>query len=98
MSFRRVNKTLDLSPRIGPFPASQFVPWILISGIVLFLGKKVVNLPWIWVLVLIFWGCSTWWVITAGGYYKFFGKFVDPPQWVRGIAFIRPLLSNNEPK
>jgi hypothetical protein len=91
--FRRVNKTLDLSPRIGPFPAAQFIPWMIIGGTIFLLGKKLLDLPWIWVIILIIWGCATWWVITAGGYYKFFGKFVESPHWVRGIAFIKPLLS-----
>ncbi len=92
-NFRKVNKSLDLSPRIGPFPAEQLIPWLMIGGTVFFLGKRVFNLPWLWVIILIIWGCSTWWVITAGGYYKFFSKFIEPPHWVRGMGRIQPLLS-----
>ena len=93
-SFRKVNKRLDLSPRIGPFPAEQFIPWLIIGGTVFFLGKRVFNLPWLWVIILIIWGCSTWWVITAGGYYKFFSKFIQPPHWVRGMGRNQALLSH----
>ncbi|MGK7882250.1 MAG: hypothetical protein AB4060_19435 [Crocosphaera sp.] len=92
-NFRKVNKSLDLSPRIGPFPAEQFIPWLMIGVTVFFLGKRVFDLPWLWVIILIIWGCSTWWVITAGGYYKFFSKFIEPPHWVRGMGRIQPLLS-----
>ena len=92
-NFRKVNKSLDLSPRIGPFPAEQFIPWLMIGVTVFFLGKRVLNLPWLWVIILIIWGCSTWWVITAGGYYKFFSKFIEPPHWVRGMGRTKPLLS-----
>ncbi len=95
-NFRRVNKSLDLSPRIGPFPAEQFIPWLIIGGTVFILGKRVFNLPWLWVIILIIWGCSTWWVITAGGYYKFFSKFIEPPHWVRGMGRTQPLLSQRE--
>ena len=95
-NFRKVNKSLDLSPRIGPFPAEQFIPWLIIGGTVFFLGKSVFNLPWLWVIILIIWGCSTWWVITAGGYYKFFSKFIKPPHWVRGMGRNQPLLSQGE--
>ena len=93
-SFRKVNKSLDLSPRIGPFPAEQFLPWLIIGVTVFFLGKRVFNLPWLWVIILIIWGCSTWWVITAGGYYKFFSKFIEPPHWVRGMGRNQALLSH----
>ncbi|MGB5596623.1 MAG: hypothetical protein WBM62_21670 [Crocosphaera sp.] len=94
--FRRVNKTLDLSPRIGPFPAAQLLPWMLIGLSGFLIGKKLLNFPLIWVLIFIIWGCSTWWVITAGGYYKFFAKFIHPPRWVRGMGQIEPLLSQLE--
>ena len=93
-NFRRVNKSLDLSPRIGPFPAEQFLPWLIIGVTVFFLGKRVFNLPWLWIIILIIWGCSTWWVITAGGYYKFFSKFIQPPHWVRGMGRNQALLSH----
>ena len=95
-NFRRVNKSLDLSPRIGPFPAEQFLPWLIIGVTVFFLGKRVFNLPWLWIIILIIWGCSTWWVITAGGYYKFFSKFIEPPHWVRGMGRTKSLLSQRE--
>ena len=93
-NFRKVNKSLDLSPRIGPFPAEQFLPWLIIGVTVFFLGKRVFNLPWLWIIILIIWGCSTWWVITAGGYYKFFSKFIQPPHWVRGMGRNQALLSH----
>lgn len=90
---RPVNQTLGSQPRFGPLPADQVIPWAAISFAFYFLFQEVLKLGWNWTILLIIWGCGTWWVLTGSKSWKFLGKFVSCPTWTRGRVAYRSLKS-----
>ncbi|MGB7443438.1 MAG: hypothetical protein WA919_20425 [Coleofasciculaceae cyanobacterium] len=86
--FRKVNASLDKQPKIGPFPADQFLPWIAIAGISYYLFKIALGLSWIWTGILAAWGMSTWWILTGSHSWRFLSKFIPVPNWVRGTLCV----------
>ncbi|NEQ64382.1 MAG: hypothetical protein F6K21_02565 [Symploca sp. SIO2D2] len=92
--FRTVNTTLGKQPKIGPFPADQFVPWMVICGVSYYLFKVTLNLSWVWTGALAAWGMSTWWVLTGSRSWRFLSKFVPVPNWVRAYTTYRRLLNS----
>ncbi len=83
--FRKVNQILGASPKIGPFPTELVFPWIVISLSLFFICYVFLNLPWLWVVPIVAWGDSTWWVLTGSRPHKFLSKFVPVPRWTRGV-------------
>ncbi|NER27601.1 MAG: hypothetical protein F6J89_08190 [Symploca sp. SIO1C4] len=91
--YRKVNATLDKQPKIGPFPADQFFPWMVICGVFYYLFKVALGMNWVWTGALAAWGMSTWWVLTGNRSWKFLSKFVSVPTWVRAMTTYRRLLN-----
>ncbi len=60
--FRTVNQILGAQPNLGPFPASQIVPWGLIL-IFCWFCKGLLNLNWLWTGLLAAWLMSTCWIL-----------------------------------
>ncbi|PSF29440.1 hypothetical protein C7H19_24280 [Aphanothece hegewaldii CCALA 016] len=89
-------RNLDKSPRIFFMPGDQIFPWAIIFGLCFVILKKVLGLSWIWVIVTSGWGMATWWVLTFGGMYAFFGRLVETPNWTRAIVPYQPVLSSGE--
>ncbi len=89
---RPVNQTLGMQPRFGPFPADQLVPWLVIGFTCYFLLHGLLQLSWLWVILAIGWGCSTWWLLTGSKSWKFLSKFLNPPTWSRGRVRYRSFL------
>ncbi|NUN67098.1 hypothetical protein HCU40_20850 (plasmid) [Pseudanabaena biceps] len=83
--FRRVNQILGASPKIDPFPSDLVFPWILISLFLFFVCYVFLNLPWLWVILIVAWGDATWWVLTGSRPHKFLSKFIPVPRWSRGV-------------
>ncbi|NEO37131.1 MAG: hypothetical protein F6J90_12725 [Moorea sp. SIOASIH] len=90
--FRRVNRTLDEKPKIGPIPADQFIPWAIIWAIAYYIVKGVLGASWVWTSCFGVWGMSTWWVLTSSSHWKFLSKFISVPQWTRGMGRYQRLL------
>ena len=90
--FRPVNQLLGSQPRFGPFPAEQLVPWFVIGAVVFFVGHQLCNLDWLPTVLLMGWGCSTWWVLTGSHSWKYLSKFQRTPRWTRGRMRYRSLL------
>jgi hypothetical protein len=90
--FRRVNTTLDKTPHLGPIPLDLILPWGGVCIASYFLGQ-IFSLSWIWIISLIFWGCATWWLLTAQGAWKYLAKFVKSPNLVRGRGTYKSFLS-----
>jgi len=88
---RPVNQTLGMQPRFGPLPADQVIPWIGITMVFYFLFQEILKLGWNWTVLLIIWGCGTWWVLTGSKSWRFLGKFVPCPSWTRGRVTYRSL-------
>ncbi|WP_107807102.1 hypothetical protein [Nodularia spumigena] len=90
-NFRPVNKILGESPRLGPFPAEQIFPWIVITLLSIFIFHYVFNAGWLITGLVAGWGCSTWWVLSVQKDY--FGKFVGVPRISRGYMRFRSLVN-----
>ena len=80
---RTVNPMLGSQPKIGPLPANQLLPWMLISGVIWFLAQMI-SLPFLWTILLVFWGDITWWLLTGKTPWKFLSKFISVPTLTRG--------------
>lgn len=93
--FIRVNKTLDKTPNILFMPGDQAVPWMVIAGVAYYVGKQVLQLSWIWTILMTAWGIGTFWLLTAKGYHHFFSRLLNPPTWARAITTYQPLLYAN---
>lgn len=96
MSYRRVprpvNQALGMAPRFGPLPADQVFPWMAIAFVFYFVFRELFKLDWLWVVLLIIWGCSTWWLLTGSQSWRFLGKFVPVPNWTKGRVRYHSLL------
>ena len=87
---RTVNPMLGSQPRIGPLPANQLLPWTLITGSIWFIAQAI-SLPFIWTILLIFWGDTTWWLLTGKTPWKFLSKFIGVPNLTRGRVTYRSI-------
>jgi hypothetical protein len=84
--FRQVNQVLDAKPRIGPFPADLVFPWAGIALAIFVITNYLLKLDWLWTILLISWGCATWWILVGSKPHRFLSKFVGVPQWRRGYV------------
>lgn len=94
--FIRVNKTLDKTPMILFMPGDQAVPWMIIGGASYYIGKQILQLSWVWTILIAAWGIGTFWLLTAKGYHVFFSRLLNAPIWTRAITFYTPLLKNHD--
>ncbi len=94
--FRPVNGLLGASPRLGPFPAEQVFPWMVISFAFYFLSNGIFQLPWLWTGLLIVWGDATWWILTGSKPWRFLSKFTSVPSFARGQVRYQSLLQHVE--
>lgn len=81
---RPINPMLGSQPKFGPIPSEHLIPWFLISFSIFFVCDRVLQLDWIWTILMVFWGCSTWWILAGSRPWKFLSKFVASPNWTRG--------------
>lgn len=93
--FRTVNQILGAQPNLGPFPASQIVPWGLIL-IFCWFCKGLLNLNWLWTGLLAAWLMSTCWILFGDKSWRFLSKFRSVPHVVRGYTEYLPLLETSE--
>ncbi|MGB8700189.1 MAG: hypothetical protein WCD18_12295 [Thermosynechococcaceae cyanobacterium] len=84
--FRPVNQLLGASPNLGPIPANQVVPWLIILMLGLALGSFFA-VPWQWCIAFIIWGIATYWLLTGNHPWRFLARFRSTPSWVRGHPF-----------
>jgi hypothetical protein len=91
--FRPVNPMLGKQPRFGPIPSEQFLPWMAIALGLYILSQQVFRLGLTWTVILIFWGCATWWLLTGSRPWQFLSQFVAAPNWVRGRVSYRSILA-----
>ncbi|RUS95591.1 hypothetical protein DSM106972_089470 [Dulcicalothrix desertica PCC 7102] len=97
--FRPVNQILGTQPSLGPIPADQIFPWIIIillSYFIVngFLGGLFADAwqKWLWTVLIAGWGMATWWILTGGKSWRFLSKFIGVPNWTRGVARYRSFL------
>jgi hypothetical protein len=97
-AFRRVNPSLGKQPNIGPLPADQLIPWVVIFLCFYYIFHGIFGLDWVWTGSAIAWGCSTWWVMTARGAYRWLSMFLPTPKWGVGFARYEKLVNSSSNK
>lgn len=100
--FRPVNQILGSQPSLGPLPADQIFPWIVIALTSYFIVNGIFGglfsddfQKWLWTVLLAGWGIATWWILTGGRSWRFLSKFIGVPTWTRGFARYQSLLEVN---
>ena len=100
--FRPVNQILGSQPSLGPIPADQIFPWIVIVLAAYFVINGVFGgifaddfQRWLWTALIAGWGIATWWILSGGRSWRFLSKFVGVPTWTRGFARYQSLLEIN---
>ncbi|BAZ40217.1 hypothetical protein NIES4101_61780 [Calothrix sp. NIES-4101] len=92
--YRKVNVALGKQPNIGPFPADQLIPWVIICGLSYYLAHGLFRLNWVWTGSIAAWGMATWWIITANGVWRILSKFVATPNWTRIRCLYQPVVNS----
>ncbi len=100
--FRPVNQILGSQPSLGPIPADQIFPWLVIVLVSYFVINGVFGglftddfQRWLWTGLMAGWGIATWWILTGGRSWRFLSKFIGVPTWTRGFARYQSLLEIN---
>ncbi|NJL10260.1 MAG: hypothetical protein HC908_09060 [Calothrix sp. SM1_7_51] len=100
--FRQVNQILGTQPSLGPIPADQIFPWMIILLGSYFIVHGIFGSifpnewhKWLWTLLISGWGMATWWILTGGKSWRFLSKFIGVPTWTRGIARYRSVRESN---
>ncbi len=100
--FRPVNQILGSQPSLGPIPADQIFPWLVIVLASYFVVNGVFGgifaddfQRWLWTALIAGWGIATWWILSGGRSWRFLSKFVGVPTWTRGFARYQSLLEIN---
>ncbi|MFN6568370.1 hypothetical protein A6770_06130 [Nostoc minutum NIES-26] len=100
--FRPVNQILGSQPSLGPLPADQIFPWIVIALTSYFIINGIFGgifsddfQRWLWTVLVAGWGIATWWILTGGRSWRFLSKFIGVPTWTRGFARYQSLLEVN---
>ena len=92
--FRRVNPILDARPRFGPIPADLILPWGAIAVVFYLIFQGMLQLGYLWTILMIAWGCGTWWLLTGSKPYRFLSKFMREPRWCKGYIGYQTLLES----
>ncbi|MEX0271572.1 hypothetical protein AB3R30_20840 [Leptolyngbyaceae cyanobacterium UHCC 1019] len=82
--FIPVNQVLNSKPQLGPIPGEQVIPWVVIAIISYVLCQGVFGLGWLPTLLVVVWGCASWWVLTGNEGWRFLSKFHGVPTWKQG--------------
>ncbi|MGM3308008.1 hypothetical protein ACSQ6I_18870 [Anabaena sp. WFMT] len=100
--FRPVNQILGSQPSLGPIPADQIFPWLVIILVSYFVINGIFGglfaddfQRWLWTALMVGWGIATWWILTGGRSWQFLSKFIGVPTWTRGFARYQSLLAIN---
>ena len=75
----KVNKVLGKRASIGPIPADQLLPWVMLGCIAFFFTRMLFALPMLWWLGTWIWFSTTWWLLTGNATYKYIKSWVSPP-------------------
>lgn len=88
---RTVSLMLGARAKIGPLPAELVFPWAVIS-LGIFFACQLLQIRWIWIVILIGWGDISWWVLTGSAPWRFLSKFISVPRWAKGYLSYSFLL------
>jgi hypothetical protein len=62
------------------------LPWAAIGILFYMIFHGMLQLDYLWTLLLISWGCGTWWILTGSKPHQFLSKFIREPHWCRGYV------------
>lgn len=82
--FIPVNQVLNSKPQLGLIPGEQVIPWVVIAILSYVLCQGVFGLGWLPTLLVVVWGCASWWVLTGNEGWRFLSKFHGVPTWKQG--------------
>lgn len=92
--FVKVNKALGKIPSIGPVPANQILPWIVIIIGSWVVTMELLSLGLAVFFAVSFWLISAWWLLTGKHSYDFTDRFKATPgsDWTTGYCRYHSLL------
>jgi len=88
----KVNKVLGKRASIGPIPADQLVPWIILGCLAFFIVRMMLGMSlMVWAATWI-WFAMTWWVLTGEATYKFVKSWIPTPgdDWIDAKTLFVP--------
>lgn len=100
IGFIKVNQILGKQASIGPIPADQIVPWMLLIGIAYFLTQGLFSFGMPVFLFVAAWFCIAWWLLTGKRPHLFVDRFRGTPgtDWINGeAAYLSPIPANRPP-
>lgn len=101
--FVTVNQILGKPASIGPIPASQILPWIIIIIISYAITNGFFSFGIPWFLGVSFWLIVSWWLVTGNQPHKILDTFRNPPggkrgDWCNGnLLYISPIAEKRPP-
>lgn len=101
--FVTVNQILGKPASIGPIPASQILPWIVIIVISYVITNGFFSFGIPWFLGISFWLIVSWWLVTGNQPHKILNTFRNPPggrrgDWCNGnLLYIPPIAEKRPP-
>jgi len=100
IGFVKVNRILGKQASIGPVPADQLLPWMILISIAYFLTQGLFSLGMPVFLFVGAWFCVTWWLLTGKQPHLFVDRFRNPPgtDWINGgNPYLSPIPENRYP-
>jgi hypothetical protein len=88
-----INKIFGQRASIGPIPASQAAPWMLLGASTYFIIKMVLAASFtVWVVIWV-WLSASYWLLTGDRAYRFFKRWVPPPgeDWINAETLFIPV-------
>ncbi|MCU0567059.1 MAG: hypothetical protein MUF49_10730 [Oculatellaceae cyanobacterium Prado106] len=88
-----INKLFGQRASIGPIPASQVAPWMMLGTLTFFIVRMVfAGSLTVWFIIWI-WLAASYWILTGDRAYRFFKRWVPPPgeDWINGETLFIPV-------
>lgn len=96
-SFIKYNGVLGKQASIGPIPANQIVPWMLIVVVSYTVVQGFLGLGLGAFGAVSFWGIASWWLLTGTRPHQFINQWRSAPgrNWINANLHYLPLLPTN---
>lgn len=88
-----INKLLGKRASIGPIPASQVVPWMILGTLSYFIFRMMMGASYTSWGIAWAWLAGSYWALTGDRSYRFFKRWVNPPgeNWINGETVFIPV-------
>lgn len=95
--YRRVNRSLGKAAKIGPLPAIQILPLLVILFVSYFV-KNTFRLTWVQTALFGGWLMGTSWIVFGERPWRYLSRFVRTPHFIRGGVVYISLLKQESKK